>query len=304
MATEDSKYIPTYMKFAMGGVSGMIGTTLVHPFDLMKTQMQVTGMQGRQSQGVFDWIRGVLKNYGAIAFYRGLTASLLRQAVYSSTRLGIYQTQVVSFKKEHNKDPRILDSMVMACIAGASGGIISTPTEVTLLHMTADNNRPIEKKKNYKCATEAMRRIAKEKGVWALWRGTGPSVTKAVVLNVSQLATYSQLKIVFRDKYDMPKGLRIFMYASIISALLTSVVSLPFDVLKTRMQVPIGKEYRSAFDVYSQTIKHEGFLSLWKGIVPYCVRMAPHTALSLIILEQLRIAYYKHVLENEFYSGL
>lgn len=301
---EDSKYIPIYMKFAMGGVSGMIGTTLVHPVDLIKTHMQIAGMQGTESQGVFDWIRGVFKKYGARAFYRGLTAGWLRQAVYASTRLGIYQVQVVAYKKEHNKDPRIRDSILMACIAGVSAGIVGTPTEVTLLNMTADNNRPNEERKKYKCATEAMRRIANEKGVLALWRGTGPSVTKAVVLNVSQLATYSQLKILFRDKYGMPKGLPMFLYASIISAIFSSFVTLPVDLLKTRMQVPRGNKYRSAFDVCSQTIKTEGVLSLWKGIVPFCIRSAPHTAVSLIILEQLRIAYYKHVLEKEFYSGL
>lgn len=282
----------------------MISTTVVQPLDLIKTQMQVSGMKGTESRGAVEWIKGVFEKYGALAFYKGLTAGWLRQATYSSTRLGVYQVQVGSFKKEHNTDPRIWDSMVMASIAGVWGGLAGTPAEVTLLHMTAENNRPMEEKKNYKCATEAMRRIAKEKGVWALWRGTGPSVTKAVVLNMSQLTTYSQLKIYFREKYNMPKGLPMFIYASMISGLFSSLVSLPFDLIKTRMQVPKGTEYRSAFDVCTQTIRNEGFLSLWKGIVPYCIRMAPHTALSLIILEQLRMAYYKHVLEKEFYSGL
>lgn len=304
MATEDSKHIPTYMKFLMGGVAGMIGTTIVQPLDLIKTQMQVSGMKGTESRGALEWIKGVFKKYGALAFYKGLTAGWLRQATYSSTRFGVYQVQVFSFRKEHNKDPRIQDSMVMASIAGLGGGIVGTPAEVTLLHMTAENNRPKEKQKNYKCATEAMRRIAKEKGVWALWRGTGPSVTKAMVLNLSQLTTYSQLKIYFGEKYNMPKGLPMFIYASMISGLFSSIVSLPFDLIKTRMQVPKGTEYRSAFDVCSQTIKNEGFLSLWKGIVPYCIRMAPHSALSLIILEQLRIAYCKYVLKKEFHPGL
>lgn len=37
-------------------------------------------------------------------------------------------------------------------------------------------------------------RIAREEGLFTLWRGSVATVGRAIVVNVSQLATYSQVK--------------------------------------------------------------------------------------------------------------
>lgn len=41
---------------------------------------------------------------------------------------------------------------------------------------------------------DAFTRIAREEGIFALWRGGVATVGRAVVVNISQLASYTQVK--------------------------------------------------------------------------------------------------------------
>lgn len=78
-------------------------------------------------------------------------------------------------------------------IAGACGAFVGTPAEVALIRMTADGRLPNDQRRNYKNALNALVRITKEEGVLTLWRGATPTIARAVVVNSSQLASYSQV---------------------------------------------------------------------------------------------------------------
>ena len=66
----------------------MGATCFVQPLDLVKNRMQIaTSKEHKTSLHV---IRHVIKTEGPVALYSGLSAGLLRQATYTTTRLGIY----------------------------------------------------------------------------------------------------------------------------------------------------------------------------------------------------------------------
>merc|ERR1711970_876137 len=79
-------------------------------------------------------ISSVIKNEGISTLYTGLSAGLLRQATYTTTRLGIYTWLFETFSTD------------------------GTPAEVALIRMTSDGSLPVEKRRNYK-----------EEGVTTLW---------------------------------------------------------------------------------------------------------------------------------------
>lgn len=70
----------------------MGATCVVQPLDLVKNRMQLSGAGGKSKEykTSLHLIRGVIKNEGFFALYAGLSAGLLRQATYTTTRLGIY----------------------------------------------------------------------------------------------------------------------------------------------------------------------------------------------------------------------
>lgn len=67
-------------------VYSMAATCFVQPLDLIKNRMQLSGTK----TSTFSVTSGILKNEGALALYSGLSAGLMRQATYTTTRLGIY----------------------------------------------------------------------------------------------------------------------------------------------------------------------------------------------------------------------
>lgn len=64
----------------------MIATCFVQPLDLIKNRMQLSGTKTT----TLSITSSILKNEGVLALYSGLSAGLMRQATYTTTRLGIY----------------------------------------------------------------------------------------------------------------------------------------------------------------------------------------------------------------------
>lgn len=65
----------------------MAATCVVQPLDLIKNRMQLSGIK----ISTINIISSILKNEGILAFYSGLSAGLLRQASYTTTRLGTFE---------------------------------------------------------------------------------------------------------------------------------------------------------------------------------------------------------------------
>lgn len=70
----------------------MGATCVVQPLDLVKTRMQISGVGGaaKEYKNTFDALSKILKNEGVTGIYKGIGAALLRQATYTTTRLGVY----------------------------------------------------------------------------------------------------------------------------------------------------------------------------------------------------------------------
>ncbi|XP_059157011.1 mitochondrial 2-oxoglutarate/malate carrier protein-like [Physella acuta] len=296
------------IKFLFGGSAGMAATVFVQPLDLVKNRMQLSGVGGakKQYKTSFHALASILKNEGVSGIYTGLSAGLLRQATYTTTRLGIYTSLFDMFTKD-GKPPNFVSKALIGVTAGGIGAFVGTPAEVALIRMTADGRLPPEERRGYKNVFNALARIVREEGVLTLWRGCIPTVGRAMVVNAAQLASYSQAKQILVSTGYFHDGLFLHFVASMISGLITTAASMPVDIAKTRIQsmkTINGKpEYSGALDVLSKTIRQEGFFSLWKGFTPYYARLGPHTVLTFIFLEQMNKMYRHYVLHDDSASG-
>lgn len=66
----------------------------------------------------------------------------------------------------------------------------------------------LEKRQNYRNAVVALIGIAKKEGVRALWRGAVPTMTRAAIVNGTQLGTYSKSKELLLDTGDYRERLK------------------------------------------------------------------------------------------------
>lgn len=285
---------PGYIKFLFGGLSGMGATLFVQPLDLVKNRMQLSGMQGkREYSSTFHAVRSIVKNEGFIALYNGLSAGLARQATYTTTRLGLY-SWLFEFCSHEGRSPSFAIKAGLGMTSGGIASLFGNPMELALVRMTADGRLPINERRNYKNVLDALIRVAREEGIVTLWRGCTPTVVRAMVVNAAQLATYSQAKQYLMSA-GLNEGIQLHFCASMISGLATTAASMPVDIIKTRIQnmrVINGKpEFTGISDVVGRVLKNEGFFALWKGFLPYYMRLGPHTVLTFIILEQLNGFY-------------
>ncbi|WKX94628.1 hypothetical protein Q1695_011699 [Nippostrongylus brasiliensis] len=296
MATD--KNIPKAAKFVLGGSAGMTAAAIVQPLDLLKNRMQLAGKDGvKKYKTSFHAFKGVVQNEGFFALYNGLSAGLLRQATYTTTRLGIYTWMLETFSQ---KDKPLSFPMKagLGMGAGACGALVGTPADLALIRMTSDGHLPPDQRRNYKNVFDALFRVIREEGFFTLFRGCGPTVLRAMVVNAAQLATYSQAKQMILQTGKIKDGVLCHFCASMISGLATTIASMPVDILKTRIQamkVIDGKpEYSGPIDVVVKLLRKEGVFAFWKGFTPYYMRLGPHTVLTFIFLEQFNRAYINH----------
>ncbi|XP_038642744.1 mitochondrial 2-oxoglutarate/malate carrier protein [Scyliorhinus canicula] len=295
---------PKSVKFLFGGLAGMGATFFVQPLDLVKNRMQLSGQGGRSKEykTSFHALSNILKAEGFGGIYTGLSAGLLRQATYTTTRLGIYTILFEKLTKADGTPPNFLLKAGIGMTAGAIGAFVGTPAEVSLIRMTADGRLPVGQRRGYTNVFNALARMTREEGLVTLWRGCVPTMTRAVVVNAAQLSSYSQSKQFLLGLGYFRDNILCHFCASMISGLVTTAASMPVDIAKTRiqnMQMIDGKpEYRNGLEVLVRVIRQEGFFSLWKGFTPYYARLGPHTVLTFIFLEQMNKFYKQYFLDQ------
>jgi solute carrier family 25 oxoglutarate transporter 11 len=127
----------------------------------------------------------------------------------------------------------------------------------------------------------------------SLWSGFGPTVLRAMSLNVAMLVTYDEAKERLTHIYGKGHDKAIMFSASMLSACATSTASLPFDNIKTKLQkmkrLPDGTfPYSGIVDCAMKTASREGITGFWAGLPTYYFRVGPHAIITLLTSEFLR----------------
>jgi solute carrier family 25 (mitochondrial oxoglutarate transporter), member 11 len=291
--------IPKGLQFAFGGAAGMAATCVVQPIDLIKTRMQLAGvpLASAPVATFASTAREIAAREGIPAMYRGLSAGLFRQVTYTTARLGIFGIMKDALSTDGKPLP-FSQKAFAGMVAGACGAVVGTPAEVALVRMTADGRLPKEQQRGYTSVFNALARVVREEGVATLWRGTMPTVGRAMVLNIAQLASYDQAKEAILATGVVGDNVGAHAMASTCSGFLATAVSIPFDNAKTRVQnmkIVNGEgEYKGMLDAMAKTVRSEGTFSLWRGFTPYFLRLGPHTVLTFVVLEQMKLAYFRN----------
>lgn len=171
------------------------------------------------------------EGYGAL--YTGISAAYARQVVYGSARLGLFRTFSNSMKEWNGGGAVPLWQKAVAGLgAGGLAAFIGNPTELALIRMQADATLPAAERRHYRGIFDAVRRVVSEEGVLALWRGSSPTVVRAMALNMAMLATNDQLKEVLAPYLGGEASRSNVIISSIVSGVASAVASLPMDMVR------------------------------------------------------------------------
>eukprot|EP01089_Gocevia_fonbrunei_P001737 TRINITY_DN1162_c0_g1_i1.p1 TRINITY_DN1162_c0_g1~~TRINITY_DN1162_c0_g1_i1.p1 ORF type:complete len:295 (+),score=19.29 TRINITY_DN1162_c0_g1_i1:132-1016(+) len=286
MNTQRLKDLP-FTPFIIAGLSNMTGSAVTNPFDVIKVRLQLEGELSkgteRHYKGTFRGIWTVIKDEGIAGIYKGLPASLIREAVYSGIRLGAYEPLKSLFGATDASITPLWMKICAASLSGAIGSAIANPVDIIKIRMQGRHTI-------YKNVFDAFYVIGKTEGIKGFYRAVIPSVQRAALLTAVQIPAYDHTKhILLNNVSTLHEGITLHFISSMIAGFLTAVATCPIDVIKTRlMNQTSGIIYKNALDCSIKSVKAEGIRGLYKGLIPHWLRLGPHTCVTFLVFERLR----------------
>jgi len=245
------------------------------------------------SNSLLKFTSNIISTEGWQALYKGLSAGIVRQIFYATSRLGICEVMRDYLARYRKIDFK--SRVILGAIAGACSAVISCPAEVTLVRMANDNSLPVAERRGYKNVLNAAYRIASEEGILTFWRGCTPFVQRVILVGICQIATYDQFRQMFKSM-KVPDGFPNVFCSSLSSGLILSLITMPLETVKNRMAFQkkdrFGKlQYTSTYQTLKYIISKESIGALWKGFIPYYSRCGGHTVVMFIAVEYMREFY-------------
>ncbi|XP_002966666.2 mitochondrial substrate carrier family protein ucpB isoform X1 [Selaginella moellendorffii] len=282
--------------FALAGSSNMCGSAVTNPVNVVKVRMQLDGAlsatQERHYQGLLKGIVRVSKEEGISGLWRGTGAALLREASYSSIRMGLYEPLKRMLGADNPSHTPLWIKITAGSLAGVIGSAVANPTDVVMVRMQAPTSS--QGGWHYKGPLHAFSSIARTEGIQGLYRGVVPTMQRAAILNAVQVPAYDHTKHTLLNAGIVREGIVCHLISSMVAGLATAIAISPVDLIRTRiMQQAVdskgdGVFYSSSLDCLWKTVKVEGFRGLYKGFVPVWMRIGPHTVITFFCFEQLR----------------
>jgi len=292
---------PLWPKFMAGGLSCMTISAILNPMDVIKVRLQLQNQMHRVSighihgigspyHGFFHAASKILHEEGFFGgLMKGITPSMIRELSYSSIRMGLYDPikQLLQPGATSKDDFTLIQKILAGALSGAIGSSLLNPTD--LVKIRFQSVLPGQSRV-YKHTADAFYKIYNfEGGIRGLYKGMIPTTMRASVLTSAQLSSYDHTKRVLLRNGLMEDNVYLHLVASIISGLVTTTATNPFDIVKTRWMASLEKNlYKSPLDCFIKTVSNEGFIALLKGWVPNYLRLGPHFLLSLPLNEFIR----------------
>jgi hypothetical protein len=215
----------------------------------------------------------VLADEGASAFYKGIQAAWMREASYTSIRLGLYEP-AKGWVGADKPDAGVFRKFAAGAIAGGIGSVVGNPFDVLKTRMMAYEGSEARGFSYF------FSDVLKNQGYGGFYKGIEANVMRAMVLNATKMGVYDICKghlkgLGFKDGMQLQ-----FMSAFTAGFFMACTVS-PFDIMRTRlMNQPADKKIYNGFvDCFTKILTNEGPLAFWKGFLPIWGRFAPTTCL-------------------------
>lgn len=299
--------LKTFEPFVYGGIASCFSEMVTFPIDLVKTRLQVQGQLTNNHtarlkySGMFNCFNVVVKEEGLRALYAGVKPAILRQATYGTLKLGFYQI----IKKKLARKPgetNLMNNIISGMVSGAVAMTICNPTDVLKVRMQA-NGTCYGSQGVFFAFTE----IYKTEGLKGLYRGTAPNAQRTAVIAAAELASYDSTKQYLLNTLHLDDNILVHVIASGIAGICGAVATTPLDVVKTRMMNQQNLKnrqnndqiYRNSLDCISKTVRNEGVLALYKGLIPSYLRIGPWTMIFFLTYEKCKDIFPLETRQNE-----
>ncbi|XP_064553975.1 mitochondrial uncoupling protein 4-like [Drosophila montana] len=289
--------------YASSVLSACCAEIFCYPLDVLKTRMQIQGEIASKTysnikyRGMFGTALGIIKEEGLHKLYGGFSAMALRHSIYTGLKMYIYDAlrEALIIDKDGKPKLTFLRGAICGIVAGAGGTLLTSPTDLIKVQMQMESKRRLMgEPPRIHNVYQALTSTYKGGGIVALWKGTVPNAWRAGLVTLGDVSFYDLSKRQLMNILDMPDNLWIQFLGAMIAGFAGAVLSTPADVVKSRiMNQPVdntgrGLHYSGTMDCFTKLVQQEGFLAMYKGFLPYWLRVGPWTLIFWLTFEQIR----------------
>jgi solute carrier family 25 citrate transporter 1 len=128
-------------------------------------------------RGLIHGTTTIIKEEGISGVYRGLGPVVARQGANSAVRFSSYSYFKELFQRYHGS-PALPSTYTFA--AGALAGIVTVYTTMPL-DVVKTRMQGLDARSLYKNSLDCLVKVVKANGVFSLWKGTTPRLTRLIV---------------------------------------------------------------------------------------------------------------------------
>eukprot|EP00794_Sanderia_malayensis_P009090 gene9090-10060_t len=289
---------------ALSGATGSIlAMSTFYPLDTIRTRLQIDDQ--RKAKQPWEVILELCNEEGVTTLYRGLvpvlTSLYCSNFVYFYTFHGLKKLALV---KQIKPNPSL--DLLIGYVSGVLNSLMTTPLWVANTRLKLQGikmKQPEECKKtnankNYKGLFDAIRRIADEEGLTALWSGIrtsfflsgNPAIQFMVYEAIKRFVT--KVKHLENGKMKAISNLEYFLMGGTAKAVAT-VLTYPLQLAQCRLRAgrvngsDNSSKKQGLMYMLMQIYQSRGILGLFKGLEAKLMQTVLTAALMFLVYEKL-----------------
>lgn len=271
---------------------------IVTPLEVVKVRMQADPLAmaaSRNHHTMTRIVKNISQREGILSLWSGLTPTLAMALPATVCYYVGYDYITGVFNKKTNT------KYMVPMLAGASARFLSvcliSPLE--LFKTRLQENRSIPKKGASEVLRQMMLDIPRRGISSTLYRGLSPTLWRDVPFSAMYWSLYELLR---EEYFPRPTGtsslstdpltnLRGSFFSGVIAGTVSSALTTPFDVVKTRQQILRNSQNNNRCGVVRHLIeiaKAEGIPGLFSGMIPRLLKISPACAVMIGSYEFLK----------------
>ncbi|XP_076183158.1 mitochondrial 2-oxodicarboxylate carrier isoform X1 [Ptiloglossa arizonensis] len=189
----------TMTYYYAGFLTGITEGILVNPFEVVKVQMQSNRKHVSHTPSTFAVTQRILTEhgFGLNGLNKGLSATIMRNAIFNTFYLGIYNSIVPLLPKQKDHVPELFLKFLVGFLSGTVASCLNIPFDVAKSRIQGPQN-----KIQYKGTLQTIYLVYQQEGFKALYKGLVPKILRLGPGGAIMLIVYEHMKSYLSKKVD------------------------------------------------------------------------------------------------------
>lgn len=300
----------TIARVLAGAAAGSVCAVVCSPLDVARTRLQVQATllpatggavpAARPYTGLLSALHRIGAEEGIRGFFSGYGTAAIIVPTFWMTFFPVYELLKNRAAVSLNRDTQSPLVHVAASVGAAVTvdtltnplWVVRTRLQTQALHQIVPQRGEVF----YRGTAHALRTIARQEGVGALFKGLTASYVGASHVAI-QFPAYEYMQVKLRERNGGEElGAPELIFASSLSKVVASFLTYPHEVLRARLQdqrdSSTSRPYRGLVHACRSMLRNEGWASLYAGFSANLVRAVPACAVTFttysVVMRELR----------------